>query len=154
MPIKTLSVAAIKNGTVIDHIPQGTSLRILALLNLTSYPKIVTVGLNLPSKSMKRKDLIKLEDREVTKEEGSRIAVFAPQATIAIIRNYAVVKKIELQIPEYIEHVFICQNVNCITNKDRMSSKFRIFQAGPSIHLACVYCELMYSQDDMKEYIH
>ena len=151
MPSKTLSVAAIKNGTVIDHIPQGTSLRILALLNLTSHPKIVTVGLNLPSQSMKRKDLIKLEDREVTQEEGSRIAVFAPQATIAIIRNYTVVKKISLKIPDSIEHVFLCKNDNCITNKDRMSSKFRIIQAGQSIHLECMYCERMYSQNNIKK---
>ncbi|MBI4272902.1 aspartate carbamoyltransferase regulatory subunit [Candidatus Uhrbacteria bacterium] len=154
MSAKILSVAAIKNGTVIDHIPQGISLQILALLNLISYPKIVTVGLNLPSQSMKRKDLIKLEDREITQEEGSRIAIFAPQATIAIIRNYGVVKKISLKIPEYVERVFLCQNENCITNKDRMDSKFRIIQAGHSIHLACVYCELMYSKDDMKEYVH
>ncbi|MBI2484069.1 aspartate carbamoyltransferase regulatory subunit [Candidatus Uhrbacteria bacterium] len=154
MPSKTLSVAAIKNGTVIDHIPQGTALRILALLNLTSYPKIATVGLNLPSQSMKRKDLIKLEDREITQEEASQIAVFAPKATMAIIRNYAVIKKIPLRIPDTVEHVFLCHNQNCVTNKDRMSSKFRIIQTGSSIHLECVYCERMYSQDQMKNYIH
>jgi aspartate carbamoyltransferase regulatory subunit len=153
MTSKTLSVAAIKNGTVIDHIPHGRSLQILSLLNMTSHPKIVTVGVNLPSQSMGRKDIIKLEDREITPHEGSRIAIFAPEATIAIIHNYVVSEKIALKIPSDIQGVFPCQNQNCITNHDRMDSGFRVIHAGTAIRLECIYCERAYSQDDMKEFI-
>ncbi len=156
MPIpirkQTRSVAAIKNGTVLDHIPAGTSLRILSLLNLEIHPKVVTVGLNLPSKRMSRKDLIKFEDRQITHEEQNRIAILAPLATVVLIRNYKVIEKIKLTVPDSISALLVCPNAICITNAERMDSLFSVSQGGHIIHLTCVYCERTFQHQDIKQY--
>ena len=90
---KELSVSAIENGTVIDHIPAGQGMRIVRLLKLADHKKKVTLGLNLPSKSLGYKDLIKVEGREISVEEANQIALFAPKASINIIRNFQIQKK-------------------------------------------------------------
>src|SRR3712207_1606118 len=49
MAKKELQVAAIKNGTVIDHIPADRTYQVVKLLNLHSLDVQVTIGYNLPS---------------------------------------------------------------------------------------------------------
>lgn len=152
MHSKTLSVAAIKNGTVIDHITSGHALKIVRLLNLAEHNKTVTLGLNLPSKESKYKDIIKVEGRELTQEEISRVAIFAPNATINIIKNYDVVKKFPTEMPETVEYVIVCPNPNCITNHEVMDSKFHIKQEGKNIKLKCNYCEKIFAEEEITEY--
>ncbi|MFA7653925.1 MAG: aspartate carbamoyltransferase regulatory subunit [Candidatus Magasanikbacteria bacterium] len=149
---KQLLVAAIKNGTVIDHITAGHALKIIRLLNLASHNKVVTVGLNLPSQAMKLKDLIKVEDREITTEESNRVAILAPKASINIIKNYEVVKKIFVKLPDTIEYVVVCPNLKCITNNENMNSKFNVIKEKDGIKLKCHYCEKIFKQEEIKEY--
>jgi aspartate carbamoyltransferase regulatory subunit len=149
---KTLLVAAIKEGTVIDHIPVGNALKIIRLLNLAAYNKLVTVGLNLPSKATKYKDLIKVEGREVTREESNKIAILAPSATINIVKNYNVVKKTKVVIPETVEYVVVCPNPKCITNNEIMNSKFKVTIDKNGVKLRCHYCEKVFRQEEIKEY--
>lgn len=85
---------------MIDHIDAGHALKIIRILNLADHQKVVTVGLNLPSRAMKFKDIIKVEGRELTPEEANRVAILAPTANLNIIRNYEVVKKFNLKLPE------------------------------------------------------
>lgn len=154
MTTKQLLVSAIKNGTVIDHITVGHALKIIRLLNLADHNKVVTVGLNLPSKTMKIKDLIKVESRELTPEEISRVAILAPRASINIIENYRVAKKFHVNIPETIEYVVICPNPKCITNNENMNSKFHVLHENSKIKLKCHYCEKVFIQDEIREYKH
>ncbi len=149
---KKLLVAAIKDGTVIDHIKAGHALKIIRLLNLADHNKLVTVGLNLPSKATRIKDLIKVEGRELTPEETSRIAIFAPQGTINIIKNYEVIKKFHAQMPDIVEYVIVCPNINCITNHEHMDSKFHVSEDKGEITLKCHYCEKSFSEKEIKEY--
>ncbi|MBI4250331.1 aspartate carbamoyltransferase regulatory subunit [Candidatus Uhrbacteria bacterium] len=144
-------VSAIKNGYVIDHIPTGQGLRILALLNLAIYPKVITVGLNLPSKRIGKKDIIKLEDRSISNEEESRIALLAPGATMARIRNYAVIKKKTLEIPSEITGLLRCPNRNCITNYEAIDTLFHVYRAGTQLRMHCTYCERVFHQQDMTD---
>ncbi|MBI4239561.1 aspartate carbamoyltransferase regulatory subunit [Candidatus Uhrbacteria bacterium] len=152
MPKTTLSVSAIKEGTVIDHIPAGCASRIISLLHLTSQQKQVTVGFNLPSKSMKRKDLLKVEGREITEQEGNRIAVLAPKATIVIIKNYTIVKKYIAKTPKEIQNVFVCPHPQCITNHEQAETRFAVSTHGIHLSLRCVYCERTYQDSDIREY--
>ncbi len=99
---KTLSVAAIKDGTVIDHIPAGFALIILQLLKLAITKHRISLGLNLSSSSMGLKDLIKIENRALTEKESRDIAVFAPKATINIIKNYQLANKMSAKLPSEI----------------------------------------------------
>ncbi|MFA6486222.1 MAG: aspartate carbamoyltransferase regulatory subunit [Candidatus Magasanikbacteria bacterium] len=149
---KQLLVSAINNGTVIDHITAGSALKIIRLLNLASHKNVVTVGLNLPSRAMKYKDLIKVEGREISPAEIDRVAILSPQASINIIKNYEVVKKFLVNLPAIIDYVVVCPNPKCITNNETMSSRFHVIKEKDGIKLKCHYCEKIFKQNDIKEY--
>ena len=148
---KTLAVSAIKNGTVIDHIVPGQALAIVRLLNLAKHHKQVTLGLNLPSSTRQYKDIIKVEDRELTPEEANQVAIFSPKATINIIKDYEVVNKFFVEIPETISTVIRCPNPRCITNHEKMRSFFFVKQRMQSIDLQCKYCRKIFSQEEIEE---
>ncbi|KKR99090.1 MAG: Aspartate carbamoyltransferase regulatory chain [Candidatus Magasanikbacteria bacterium GW2011_GWC2_41_17] len=149
---KKLLVSAIKNGTVIDHINAGQALKIIRFLNLAAQNKLVTVGLNLPSKLMKIKDLIKVEDWEISLEEANQVALIAPQSTINIIKNYTVTKKFALKLPEKIEHLLVCPNPKCITNHEPMDSFFYVKLRKQKVEVSCKYCEKQFALDEIKDY--
>ncbi len=149
---KKLLVSAIKNGTVIDHVACGQAFTIIRLLNLLQHKKIVTVGLNLPSKSMGCKDLIKVEGIELTPNEANRVAIFSPESSVNIIRNYNVIKKFFVTIPEKISRLIVCPNPKCITNHDRMESLFLVRKEGKEIKLHCYYCEKTFSNNEINQY--
>jgi aspartate carbamoyltransferase regulatory subunit len=146
----TLSVSAIKNGTVIDHIAAGQGLRIIHLLSLQESALKVTIGLRLTSKMIGKKDLIKIEDRILTENEANEIVVFAPEATINIIENFEVVKKITTHLPAEMKNVFVCSNPSCITNSEFIQSRFYIVQQAKTIKLTCFYCEKTFERDQVK----
>ncbi|MEO8402494.1 MAG: aspartate carbamoyltransferase regulatory subunit [Gammaproteobacteria bacterium] len=146
----TLSVSAIKNGTVIDHIASGQGLRIIHLLSLQNSQLQITIGLRLPSKLIGMKDLIKIEDRILTDEEANEIVVFAADATINIIDNFTVVKKISTHLPSEMKNVFICPNPSCITQSEFIESRFSIEQQLKSIKLACHFCEKVFERDQVE----
>ncbi|MCD6039300.1 MAG: pyrI [Gammaproteobacteria bacterium] len=147
---KTLPVSAIENGTVIDHIRSGQAPRIMHLLNVLQSKNKVTVGLNLPSKLIGLKDLLKIENRVLTNDEANEIVIFAPEATINIIKNFEVIQKITTHLPQTIPHVFLCPNPVCITHKESMESFFHIEDQGKQIKLICHYCEKEFNRDQVK----
>lgn len=145
----TLSVAAIQHGTVIDHVAAGNALKIIRLLQLPAGSRQVTVGLNLPSRKMGLKDLIKVEGAELSKEDVDRVAILAPSATINIIKRYAVVKKLMVEVPETIEHLFHCPNPTCITNHESMMTSFVTLKTKRDLSLRCRYCEKKFSKEEV-----
>ncbi len=148
-PTTQLLVNAIKHGTVIDHITPGQGVKIVAALKLSAHNKIVTLGLNLPSRTMKKKDLIKVEDRELLPEEADSVAILAPNATINIIRDYATIKKFEVQLPKTLTGLIICPNPKCITNHERMTTIFTIVRQKPNVIMRCHYCEKTFHRDEV-----
>lgn len=150
MSEKTLSVSAIQNGTVIDHITSDQTLRIMHMLRLLDKKLKVTVGFNLPSKRMKYKDLIKIEDHVLMPDEANQITIFAPEATINIIKNFNVVQKIITTLPSHIKSVFICPNTNCVSNKEHVDSFFAVEEHGKQVKLVCRYCEKEFDRNQVK----
>lgn len=147
---KTLSVSGIENGTVIDHITSDQTLRIMHMLRLLSKKHKVTVGFNLPSKRMRFKDLIKIEDHALTNEEANEITVFAPEATINIIKNFEVTQKIITTLPEKIRGIFLCPNANCITHNETIEQLFAVEAHGKQVKLVCHYCEKSFERNQVK----
>jgi aspartate carbamoyltransferase regulatory subunit len=142
-----VKVDPIKNGTVIDHIPAGRAQRVLAILKPRSND-IVMLGMNFSSKAMQKKDIVKIEGRELTKNEVNSIALIAPDAKVSIIRDYKVAQKTKVEIPDFIEGLVSCSNPKCITNAEPMQTRFQLISASKR-ELACQYCERVFTADEM-----
>ncbi|QKJ85520.1 aspartate carbamoyltransferase regulatory subunit [Paramixta manurensis] len=136
-----LQVEAIKRGTVIDHIPAQIGFKLLSLFRLTETDQRITIGLNLPSGELGRKDLIKIENTFLTDDQINQLAVYAPHATVNRIDEYEVVGKISPTLPETIERVLTCPNGNCISRSEPVNSSFAVKQRPEDIYLKCKYCE-------------
>jgi aspartate carbamoyltransferase regulatory subunit len=132
-------VAKLRSGTVVDHLEAGTAISCLAALGIPA-DSIVTLGLHLPSRRFRRKDILKVENRVLSAAELSRIALFGPRATVSIIENYEVVRKIPLELPTILEGVVACPNPSCITHHDPVVPRVRVEEREP-VRLRCHYCE-------------
>ncbi len=149
-----MKVRKIKNGTVIDHIPAGKSLSVLKILNLDKYNDTVLLAMNVPSKKMGKKDILKIENKELKEEEVNKISLIAPEATINIIRDYNVVEKRKVEIPNIIEGIIKCNNYNCITNYEKVKTRFIVERKNP-IRVRCYYCErVMYENEILNNLIY
>lgn len=150
----TLRVSKIKDGTVIDHITGGHALEVLKILGITDHVEcVVTVGMNVPSKTLGLKDMVKIEGRELKSEEVDKIALLAPHASINIIRNYKVVDKQLVRLPKIIKETIKCANPACISNsKEPVKSTFYVENEEP-LRLRCHYCGyIMEKQDIPKQF--
>jgi aspartate carbamoyltransferase regulatory subunit len=149
---KTLSVTAIKEGTVIDHIPTGQAFIIFQLLKLSQGKHRISLGLNFTSSSMGLKDLIKIENRALTEQEVHDIAVFVPQATINIIKNYKVASKIPAKLPKAISRILACPNPCCITHCESIDTLFHVEEHKQQVRLRCQFCEKIFERHEIKNY--
>ena len=138
---KELRVKKIKDGTVIDHLPAGSALYVLRILGIDkNYGETVSVVMNVVSKSAKVKDVVKIENRALSPEESNRLALIAPGATINIIKDYEVVEKNKVTVPEELVNTLRCANPNCITNQNEpVIPSFRVESKDPMI-LRCTFC--------------
>ena len=154
MSRKTLRVSKIKNGTVIDHITGGHALDVIKILGITGrVNEVVTVAINVPSKKLDTKDMVKIEGRELESEEVDKIALLAPHATINIIRNYKVAEKQRVKLPNIIRGIVKCSNPACISNsKEPVQPTFYVESEEP-LRLRCHYCgHIMEKQDVLKQF--
>lgn len=149
MDTKKLKVDPIKNGTVIDHITAGKVLQVAEILNISSTDSEVMIGLNLSSNKMQKKDLIKIENRELSKEEVGSIALISPNATLIYIKNFQVVSKTNIELPQKIKKLVICPNPNCVTNLEQVNSRFELAGTQP-VEIRCSYCEKKYFIDQVR----
>ena len=133
-------VAAIKNGTVIDHIPTEKTYQVVNLLGLENLSTPVTIGYNYRSKKLKRKGIIKAEEKFFTDEEISRLSVVAPNIVLNIIKDYEVVAKKPVVTPNDLSGIVKCNNPKCITNNEPMRTLFHVTDKENGI-LKCHYCE-------------
>lgn len=133
-------VAAIKNGTVIDHIPAQKTYQVANLLELQTLDTPVTIGYNYPSKKIGRKGIIKVSDKFFTDEEISRLSVVAPNVVLNIIKEYEVVEKKKVETPDELRGIVKCNNPKCITNNEPMQTVFNVVDKEHGI-LKCHYCD-------------
>lgn len=147
---KELKVKSIRNGTVIDHIKQNRAANILSMLNLPDDQTPVMVAINVESSNMGKKDIIKIEGRELSEEEVDKLVLLAPEASINIIREYEIINKFNVQLTDEIVDVVKCSNPNCITNSNEpIQNKFYVQSKEPVI-LRCHYCERTMDYDDIE----
>ena len=135
-----LQVAALENGTVIDHIPSEKLFTVVQLLGIEKMQSNITIGFNLDSKKQGKKGIIKIADKFFCDEEINRIAVVAPNVKLNIIRDYEVVEKREVILPDELRGIVKCANPKCITNNEPMATLFHTINKNEGV-LKCHYCE-------------
>lgn len=150
MSKRTLRVSKIRDGTVIDHITRGHALDVVKILNIDGRSGgTVTIAINVPSKKLEVKDVVKIEGRELNPEEVDKIALLAPHASINIIRNYRVADKSRVKLPNIIYGILRCINPTCISNSNEpVRSVFYVEKEDP-LRLKCHYCGTLVQREDV-----
>ena len=141
MSRKELSVSALENGTVLDHIPAENVYKALDLLDLKDIESQITIGINLASKLHGKKGIIKIADKFFEDEELNKLALIAPKATVNIIKGFKVVEKKTLVTPLEVIGIAKCRNPKCVTNHQPIKTRFATIQDNDNISLKCHYCE-------------
>jgi aspartate carbamoyltransferase regulatory subunit len=145
-----LRVSKIRNGTVIDHITGGQALNVLAILGIDGTSgDSVSVAMNMPSDRLGKKDIVKVEGRELSQDEVDVLSLIAPAASINIVRDFEVVEKHRVERPEMVEGILECPNHNCISTEDEpVKSRFAVVEDG----VRCEYCDTII-RDDLPAHI-
>jgi len=146
-----LLVRRIKDGTVIDHINEGKGLNVLEALEIDgSRGNVITIALNMPSGKLKKKDMIKVEGRFLEDDDTNKLAVIAPSSTVNIIKDYKLVEKRRVSLPNQIEQIFRCSNPDCITNsQEHIESTMEVMDKD-NLVLKCRYCGRILDVNDLK----
>jgi aspartate carbamoyltransferase regulatory subunit len=144
-----MQVAALENGTAIDHIPPGQLFKVAHLLELDKLEtNAITIGNNFPSKKMGRKGMIKIAGKFFEKDEIDRIALIAPNVILNEIRDYEVIRKQSVSLPSEVIGLVKCNNPKCITNNEPMASRFAVIDKEKGT-LKCLYCERKVNKEDI-----
>ncbi len=146
---KQMSVSAIENGTVIDHVPANHLFKVIQILGLDRIDNQITFGTNLESKKLGRKAIIKISDKYFEDEDINRIALVAPDAKLNIIKNYEVVEKRVVEVPDYIVGIARCMNPKCITNYEPVTTRFKVVSK-KNVALKCHYCDKITTEDNLE----
>ena len=145
-----LLVRRIKDGTVIDHIEAGKALVVLRVIDITGKDgNVITVALNVPSNKHVKKDIVKIENRFLMKYETDKLALIAPRATINIIKDYKLVEKRKIQLPDSIVGIFRCPNLKCISNSEEDIRSTLDIGDKQNIILECRYCARTLTINDL-----
>ncbi len=148
---KELKVSAIRNGTVIDHIPSDKSFQVIKILNLEKSSNQIYFGTSLESKKFGKKGIIKISNRYFKDEEINKIALVAPSATLIEITDYEVTKKENVRLPEFVERIVKCFNPKCVTNIQGIRTRFKVIEDHKgTMKLACHYCEKTMGKENIE----
>jgi len=146
---KELQIAALENGTVIDHIPSEQLFKVVSLLGIENLKTPVTIGYNLDSKKMGKKGILKIAGKFFEQDEINRITLIAPSVKLNIIKDYEVVEKKTVHLPDELIGIVKCNNPKCITNSEPMKTRFHVIDK-ERITLKCHYCELKIRKEDIE----
>ena len=145
---KELKVAALENGTAIDHIPPRQLFKVADMLSLKELENTITIGNNFHSKKMGSKGIIKIADKFFEEDVINRIALIAPNVILNIIRDYEVVEKKTVELPDELVGLVKCNNPKCITNNEPMPTRFDVIDK-ESGTVKCRYCERKINKEDI-----
>jgi aspartate carbamoyltransferase regulatory subunit len=149
MQDKKLQVSAIKDGTVIDHIPANHLFKVINILNLDKVETQMTFGSNFESEKLGLKAIIKLTDVFFEDDDINKIALVAPEAKLNIIKDYKVVEKKVVVVPDNIKGIAKCMNPKCITNHEGIKTKFTVISK-KDVAIKCHYCEKITDAEHME----
>ena len=146
-----LMVRRIREGTVLDHIDEGKGLQVLNALRIDGKDgSLITIALNVPSGKFKKKDIIKVENKFLKDDDTNKLAVIAPKATINIIKDYKLIEKRRVALPNEINRIFRCSNLDCISNStEHIESVMDVIDKEGRV-LKCRYCSRVLDVNKLK----
>lgn len=147
---KELTVSAIENGTVIDHIPADMLFKILSIIGIERMDTEVVIGNNFQSKKLGLKGIIKIENKFPSIDDINKISLLAPNAVFNIIKDYKVVEKKKVEVPKTVDGIVKCVNPKCITNHENMITHFEVIKNNGVVSLKCRYCEKITGHKNMQ----
>ena len=134
-----MNIDSIHNGIVIDHITAGRGMKLYDLLGLDELDVSVALIKNVTSGKMGKKDIIKI-DAELP-VNFDLIGDVDPGATVNIIKDGRLVKKLDIQMPEQLVGVIQCKNPRCITTTEQeLEHVFKLTDRENKVY-RCLYCE-------------
>ena len=143
-----MQVSALRSGTVIDHLGPSTAFKAMKILGVAA-DATVLIGVNLDSSKLGKKDILKIEGRELTDSEMNKVALLSPQATFSVIRDFVVVKKFRPTLPDTVEGLIRCVNPACITQDPRVTGRFLVVGKEP-LKLRCHFCERSLKESEVE----
>ena len=146
---RALQVAALENGTSIDHIPSDRLFKVASILGLENLSEPITIGNNLKSKKMDTKGIIKISGKFFEEDDINKITLIAPNVNLNVIRDYEVVEKKRLTLPDELVGLVRCNNPKCITNNEPMKSRFSVIDK-KAVTLRCHYCERSINKEEIQ----
>ena len=148
--MKELRVSAIENGTVIDHIPAKSVMKVVKILDLENSENTILIGANLDSKKLLKKGIIKVSNKFFKPNEINKISLVAPEASLIIIKNFNVKEKTIVKVPKQISGIVKCKNAKCITNHENIETVFNVVEGCEPLKLKCKYCEKIAEKDEIE----
>jgi len=148
--MKELIVSALDQGTVINHIPSKSVWEVVKILGLEHFDHAVFIGMNLYSEKLGNKGIIKVRNKFFKAAEINKISLVAPQATLTIIEDYNVKSKTIVKVPDKIIGIVQCPNAKCITNHEKIETRFDVVSKKGQLQLKCHYCEKVAEKDEIK----
>jgi len=148
--LRPYKVYAIEEGTVIDHTPPRKAILVVDILGVEdSKDSIITIGMNFTSQDVSKKDIVKIEKKQLTKKEIDRISLIAPNATINTIKDFKVAQKRKVEVPKEFSEIVKCLNPGCVTNNEPVITRFKTLSKDP-ITIKCHHCETLMEADQIE----
>ncbi|QUH24713.1 aspartate carbamoyltransferase regulatory subunit [Serpentinicella alkaliphila] len=134
-----LKVTSIERGIVIDHISSGKGLKIFQKLSLDKLNTPVVLLMNVQSKELGKKDIIKIQD--FIDLDLRILGLIDPNITINIIEKDQIVEKKKVELPQKVKGLFQCKNPRCITSIDTYVEPEFTLAKNSRRKYKCSYCE-------------
>jgi aspartate carbamoyltransferase regulatory subunit len=134
-----MEVNSIERGIVIDHIKAGYGLKLLKYLDLDGFPQTIALIMNASSAKHGRKDIIKIEN--ITDVDLAALGLLDHSATVNIIEDGKISRKIKLSLPDRVVNVIKCRNPRCVTSVEpSLPHIFRLVDKATAEY-SCEYCD-------------
>lgn len=136
-----LEVKGIENGVVLDHIKAGKGLEVFHMLKLNKVDTSVVLVMNVSSKDMGKKDIIKIENK--VDFDFNILSLIDTNITVNIIKDDKRIEKFKVQVPTEIVGQIQCKNPRCITNfDDYVRPTFHKYAENEKVlEYVCSFCE-------------
>ena len=133
-----MEVTSIQNGIIIDHVPAGTSLKVLEYLKIDPAKTKLALIMNADSKRYGSKDIIKIEDDKDI--DLDVLGLVARTATVGIVRGGKIVEKKKPTLPEHVVNIIKCVNPRCVTTTEPAVQMFHLVHSDRAEY-RCDYCD-------------